>query len=80
MTRHVALLFVLLTATASPGYAQSEGAAEPTGVDAVVALLDARMSESLILNVIQNSGETYALKPADLVRLQKAGATEQIIE
>jgi hypothetical protein len=50
------------------------------GVDAVVALLTAKMSETLIIKTIQNGGTVDPLTLADVVKLQQAGASERIIE
>ena len=55
-------------------------ASQIAGVDAVVTLLKAKMSEALIIKTIQNGDTTYNLAPADVVKLQQAGASERIIE
>jgi hypothetical protein len=71
------------TVVAQPTTVQTPPSAvipEPTGVDAIVELVQAKMSESLILKQIQGEGKAYNLSPKDMLRLQKAGASEKIIE
>jgi hypothetical protein len=63
-----------------PAPTGSVEASQAAGVDAVVTLLRAKMSEALILKTIQNGGAAYELAPADVVKLQQAGASERIIE
>ena len=48
-------------------------------VDQVIDLVNAGMSESLIIKSLQAQNKPAALAPADLVRLQKAGVSENII-
>jgi hypothetical protein len=67
----------------SPAPASAQQAApqagQPTGVDAIIELVKANVSESLVLKSIQREGKTYDLTPADVLKLQKAGASEKII-
>jgi len=53
--------------------------AEKSGVDTVIELVKGGMSESLVIKTLQNEGKSYALSTADLLRMQKAGVTENII-
>ncbi len=80
-----AALALVATSFASPVFAQAPAARaaqaqEPTGVDAVVALVSAGISEAFILKSIQNGGTAYNLTPSDLVRLKTAGASDRVIE
>ena len=50
-----------------------------SGVDLVIELLKGGMSEGLVIRTLQQQGTAYALSPADLLRLQKAGVSEDII-
>jgi len=55
-------------------------AAQTTDVDSIIELMKGGMSESLLLKTIQRQGKTYNLTPTEMVKLQKAGASEKIIE
>lgn len=48
-------------------------------VDSIIELVKANMSETLILKTIQRQGKPYDLTPDDLLKLQKAGVSEIII-
>lgn len=52
----------------------------PSGVDAIIALVKGGMSESLVIKTIVRSGKPYSLTPNDMLKLQKAGVSENIIQ
>jgi curli biogenesis system outer membrane secretion channel CsgG len=79
------LLTMSLAAQSAPakGAAQKAPAAKASaasGVDNVIELVKAGMSESLVIRTLKGEGKTYKLSTADLVKLQKAGVSENIIE
>ncbi|HET9165777.1 MAG TPA: CsgG/HfaB family protein, partial [Candidatus Angelobacter sp.] len=53
-------------------------AAKPR-VDAVIELVANGMSEGLVIKQLQREGKSYALTTPDLLKLQKAGVSENII-
>src|SRR5262245_23974488 len=55
-------------------------AAAPSGVDTVIALVKGGMSEALVIKTLKREGKAYTLSAADLLKLQKAGVRENIIE
>ena len=65
---------------AKPAAAQPAAEVEPQGADAIMAMVKAGISESLVLKMIQRDGKSYPLTTADVLKLQKAGASEKIIE
>jgi curli biogenesis system outer membrane secretion channel CsgG len=81
------LLAALVTAGATQLAAQSNApraaskssqqASSP--VDSVIQLVKSGMSESLIIKTLQRQNKPINLAPADLVKLQKAGVSENII-
>jgi len=87
-----ARLWVLFTGLAllvpaqapKPAPARAPGntpAATPsTDVDNIIELVKSGMSEALLIKTIQRQGQAYNLGPADMVKLQKAGVSEKIIE
>jgi curli biogenesis system outer membrane secretion channel CsgG len=64
-------------APAKPAPKLAPKAASP--VDSVIDLVNSGMSESLIIKSLQAQNKPATLGPADLVRLQKAGVSENII-
>jgi hypothetical protein len=66
-------------AASAPVAAQPGQTADSNGVDTIIALVKANMSETLVLKTIQRQNKTYDLTPNDLVKLQKAGVSETII-
>lgn len=67
-------------AASAPLAAQPEQkSADANGVDTIIALVKANMSEALVLKTIQRQNKAYDLTPEDLVKLQKAGVSETII-
>jgi curli biogenesis system outer membrane secretion channel CsgG len=53
--------------------------AAKSGVDTVIQLVTNGMSESLVIKQLQSEGKAYALTTPDLLKLQKAGVSENII-
>ena len=51
-----------------------------SGVDNVIALVKGGMSEALVIRTLKREGKTYTLSTADLLKLQKAGVSENVIE
>jgi hypothetical protein len=64
---------------AKPAPAKPAAPKAASPVDQVIDLVNAGMSESLIIKSLQAQNKPAALAPADLVRLQKAGVSENII-
>jgi len=70
--------------TAAPAPAAPKPAAKPAAkpvsqVDSVIQLVKSGMSESLIIKTLQKQNKPANLSPADLVKLQGAGVSENII-
>jgi hypothetical protein len=55
------------------------GQPDANGVDTIIALVKANVSESLVLKTIQRQNKPYDLTPQDLVKLQQAGVSETIV-
>lgn len=72
--------FLLLAALAGLTYAQAPAAAGPTVVDQVVELLANKLPENLILKFAAGQAQNLKLSTADLVKLQKAGASPKLME
>ncbi len=51
----------------------------PYGVDDVVKLSRAQISEDIIVNFVQNSGATYSLSSKDIVNLKSEGVSDRVI-
>jgi curli biogenesis system outer membrane secretion channel CsgG len=64
---------------AKPAPAKPAAPKAASPVDQVIDLVNAGMSESLIIKSLQAQNKPAVLAPADLVRLQKAGVSENII-
>jgi curli biogenesis system outer membrane secretion channel CsgG len=84
--RALVTVFVAVLLTAAIG-AQTPAAKPPaaapkaaSGVDTVISLVKGGMSESLVIRTLKREGKTYTLSAADLLKLQKAGVSENIIE
>ena len=61
--------------------AQNRPATSQTNdVDAVIELVKSGASESLVVKTVQKGGKSYALTPADVLRLRNAGVSNTIIE
>ncbi len=79
------LMFASVTAvfaapqTTTPAAQADQQSANANGVDSIIALVKANMSEGLVLKTIQRQNKAYDLTPDDLLKLQKAGVSEKII-
>jgi hypothetical protein len=51
----------------------------PYGVDDVLKLSHAQVSEDIIVNYIQNSGIAYNLQPKELVYLKEQGVSDRVV-
>ena len=65
--------------TTTPAPQANQPSANTNGVDSIIALVQANMSEGLVLKTIQRQNKAYDLTPDDLLKLQKAGVSERII-
>ena len=65
--------------TTTPAPQANQQSANANGVDSIIALVQANMSEGLVLKTIQRQNKAYDLTPDDLLKLQKAGVSERII-
>src|SRR5579864_8781098 len=65
--------------TTAPAPRADQQSASANGVDSIIALVQANMSEALVLKTIQRQNKAYDLTPDDLLKLQKAGVSERII-
>jgi curli biogenesis system outer membrane secretion channel CsgG len=65
------------SALVAPGKA---GPSASSGVDTVIALVKGGMSDALVIKTLRREGKVYTLTAADLLKLQKAGVSETIIE
>jgi hypothetical protein len=72
------LHIVFLTCLAAFGQAPETG--QSNGIDEVIALVDARMSEQFIIKHLQREGKPYNLTAEEIVKLRKGGASEKVIE
>jgi hypothetical protein len=67
-------------------YLSSKGGAAPhdngTGltVDGVISMLSAGISSDVVVSKIQKSGQTFDLSADDMVRLKKAGASDEVMK
>ena len=67
------------TATSTPAPADSAPVKLPYGVEDVLKLSRAQVSEDVILNYIHNSGTIYNLSPKDIVYLRNEGVSDRVI-
>jgi curli biogenesis system outer membrane secretion channel CsgG len=65
-------------AAAAPA-AKPAAAGAPSPVDSVIELVKGGMSEGLIIKTLQRANKPANLSPADMVKLNKAGVSENII-
>lgn len=71
------------TPSAAAGSAPASGPSNPSSgltVDGVIALLDAGLSDDLIIAKIQKSNQTFDLSTDDMIRLKKAKASDAVIK
>ena len=87
-TCSVVLTSGLMTRAADPPQADSATPAQtlsaaparlPYGVEDIVKLSKAQISEDVILNYVRNSGTVYNLAPADIVALRNEGVSDHVI-
>ena len=67
------------TTTAAPAPTASAPVTLPYGVEDVLKLTRAQVSEDVILTFIHNSGTIYSLAPKDIVYLHNEGVTDRVI-
>ena len=65
---------------AKPAAAGAAKASAASEVDTVIALIKGGMSEGTVIKTLKRDNKTYSLSPADLLKLQKAGVSERIID
>jgi hypothetical protein len=76
----IPILFLsLFVSTAVLAQQTASQTADASGIDAIIELVKAKMSEDLVIKTIQKQNHAYDLSPADLLKLQKAGVSEKII-
>ena len=51
----------------------------PYGVDDVLKLSRAKLTEEVVISFIENSGNTYSLRPQDIVFLRDEGVSDRVI-
>jgi hypothetical protein len=61
------------------GQAAAAPARLPYGVEDIVKLSRAQISEEIVLNYVRNSGTIYNLSPADIVVLRNEGVSDHVI-
>jgi curli biogenesis system outer membrane secretion channel CsgG len=67
------------TKPAAPAAAKKP-ATPASPVDTIIALVKGGMSESLVISTIRKQGKAYDLSAEDMLKLQKAGVSEKIIQ
>ena len=72
--------FLLLVSLSAALLAQAPAKTDSSDLDSLVSMVESKLPDSLILKQVQKSGKVYNLQPQDLVRLQKAGASEKLLE
>lgn len=65
--------------TAAPAAAGQPAPQLSYGVPSVLQLVQAKVSDSIIVNYIQNSGTIYALKADEIVYLKQQGASDAVL-
>jgi curli biogenesis system outer membrane secretion channel CsgG len=73
-------LTVGIAAQTAPAKSPAAAPKVASGVDTVIALVKGGMSESLVIRTLKREGKTYTLTSADLLKLQTAGVSENVIE
>jgi curli biogenesis system outer membrane secretion channel CsgG len=74
------MLAVCIVAQTSPAKPAPAAPKAGSGVDTVIALVKGGMSEALVIKTLKRENKTYTLTAADLLKLQKAGVSEAIID
>jgi hypothetical protein len=67
------------TPASTPAAADSAPVKLPYGVEDVLKLSRAQVSEDVILNYVHNSGTIYSLVPNDIVYLRNEGVSDRVI-
>jgi len=67
------------TATPTASASDAAPAKLPYGVDDVLKLSRAQVSEDITLNYIKNSGTIYSLSPKDIVFLKSEGVSDKVL-
>ncbi|MES1254023.1 MAG: hypothetical protein ABUS56_00320, partial [Acidobacteriota bacterium] len=80
LTSFVAMLLAVGVSAQSPPPKAAAASKAVSGVDTVIALVKGGMSEALVIRTLKREGKTYTLSTTDLLKLQKAGISENIIE
>src|SRR6266571_536740 len=76
-----ALALTLIAATLFlPGRLSAAATEQVVNVDYVIALLDAGVDQTKIVDRIEQKGLTFRLTPGDMARLRTAGASDKLIE
>jgi len=75
----LALVFVV-AALLLPGRLSAATAGQVVNVDYVIALLDAGVDQTKIVDRIEQKDLTFRLAPGDMARLRSAGASDKLIE
>lgn len=65
--------------TAAPTVATPAAARLPYGLEDIVKLSRAQISEDIILNYVRSSGTVYNLRPQDIVTLKNEGVSDHVI-
>ena len=73
------VLVVAMSGQAPPISLHKPGASVKSGIDTVIELVQGGMSEFLVIKILRGQDVAYTLSPADVLKLQKAGVTENII-
>jgi hypothetical protein len=63
-----------------PAAVKAAPSTTPADVDAIIELVKGGMSEPLVIKTIQRQGKVYDLTPAEVLKLQKAGVSEKVID
>ncbi len=67
------------TSPSTPATAEAKPAKLPYGVDDILKLSRAQVSEDVTVNYIRNSGTIYNLAPNDIVYLRNEGVSDRVI-
>lgn len=76
----IVMLSAPIQAAAPQAAKPAPAKAAPSGVDTVIELVKGGMSESMVIRTVKAEGKTYKLTTADLLKLQKAGVSEAVID
>ena len=68
------------TTEVSPRDGTQKAAGSQITIDQVIQMVEAKLSEEIIINAIRNSGSKYDLTPETLIKLKTAGVSDAIIK